>query len=202
MRRIVRGFLWLIKSVLLAIALAAMVVSISSFWQWGWIKISRITLTSDQVEERKFIFNYEDGRIGVWEGRRLLTGEFMDYGRKMAEANGMGWQSKAGFITSEFAPSRWDHSFGPFRWSFFVGKAPHDAGQIHSLSIPCWFVALLAGAWPLISLVLWNRRQRRRRLIRFQGCCAICGYDLRATPEPGGALLSRCPECGEACKSK
>lgn len=33
-------------------------------------------------------------------------------------------------------------------------------------------------------------RGRRRRL------CARCGYDLRATADPDGLLLPRCPECG------
>lgn len=41
--------------------------------------------------------------------------------------------------------------------------------------------ALLPGLWAL----LWVRRRRAAR----PGCCAACGYDLRASPE-------RCPECG------
>jgi hypothetical protein len=201
MRRMIRALLWLIKGTLLAVALAAMALSFSSFWQWGWIKVSRFTLAPDKVQERSIFLNYEDGRIIVADKHRLLTGEFIDYGRRNAESNGIGWQWKGGFITSEFAPSLLDHSFGPFRWSSLVGKAPHDAGSVRQVSIPCWFVALFAGAWPLISLVLWSRRRRQRRLIRLRGCCAICGYDLRATPEPGGELLTRCPECGAACKA-
>ena len=52
------------------------------------------------------------------------------------------------------------------------------------------FGALLAG---LVLLVLsWGDADRRRA----QSLCLGCGYDLRATPEQGGALLDRCPECG------
>jgi len=34
-----------------------------------------------------------------------------------------------------------------------------------------------------------------RRMPR--GLCEACGYDLRATPQAQGPLLSRCPECGK-----
>jgi hypothetical protein len=58
------------------------------------------------------------------------------------------------------------------------------------LSIPLWLPAALF-ALPLVAS--WRRR-RRARLDREGNRCAICGYDLRATPE-------RCPECGTAVES-
>ncbi len=53
------------------------------------------------------------------------------------------------------------------------------------IEIPLWVVILPPLVPPLLCLVPWLRRRRRRRL----GLCLVCGYDLRASPE-------RCPECG------
>jgi predicted amidophosphoribosyltransferase len=50
---------------------------------------------------------------------------------------------------------------------------------------PFWSLLLLCAALPVLRVGLAVRRRRVRR----SGLCAVCGYDLRATPE-------RCPECG------
>jgi hypothetical protein len=56
-------------------------------------------------------------------------------------------------------------------------------------------------AWMLmppcvIAPLLWLRRWRKQRRYSKPGHCRTCGYDLRSTPQGGGDLLPRCPECG------
>jgi hypothetical protein len=53
-------------------------------------------------------------------------------------------------------------------------------------------IARHRGPWP------WQWRRRRVYERERQGRCVACGYDLRADPEGGGALLACCPECGTA----
>lgn len=52
---------------------------------------------------------------------------------------------------------------------------------------PYWMVTLGLGFVP----ALWLGQSWRQRGELYHGCCTVCGYDLRATPD-------RCPECGKA----
>jgi hypothetical protein len=62
--------------------------------------------------------------------------------------------------------------------------------RLRYVIFPWWSLACLTALAPTLWL------GRRARTHRRPGLCPQCGYDLRATPGEGGALLSRCPECG------
>jgi len=70
-------------------------------------------------------------------------------------------------------------SFAKF---YFLYRDLDVNGQHTDVALPYWFLAVI-----LIIFPIWRLVRRTPR----GGCCAKCGYDLRATPE-------RCPECGIA----
>lgn len=61
MRRIVRGVLWIVKGVLLAIALGALFLWPWSYWLPGGLWVSRYTLGDNRVDH----VDFEVGREGV-----------------------------------------------------------------------------------------------------------------------------------------
>ena len=73
----------------------------------------------------------------------------------------------------------------------------HDGGRVQFRPLR-WSVLLGATAAAAGFALRRIARAERREALGAAGLCPTCGYDLRATPEAGGALLNRCPECGAA----
>jgi len=88
----------------------------------------------------------------------------------------MGWETP---------PPRtfWNH-FGFASWDDGLETSFTSIGR-HYFSAPIWLAVLAF----LILPGLWVIRRMRGSRRALSGQCAVCGYDLRATPQ-------RCPECG------
>ena len=199
MRRIVRVILWIIKGVLLAVALGALL-----FWPWSYwhavdLMVSRSAIRSDQVDYFNIAIGWEDGRIVVaqWNSKYGRESPPEDRNGTTIQSASWEWHLNSAEKLNWYHDS--DRSSDPIYWNSRVAKYPYGSFQSYWLSVRCGLVALLTAAWPLTSLtsltLLFRRRSRRRRLASV-GCCAKCGYDLRAMPKPGGELLTQCPECG------
>jgi hypothetical protein len=76
------------------------------------------------------------------------------------------------------------HQMG-FACFHLQGNTLQATNSSNTVTLPDWFIALLFLILPSMAIV----RIFRRRILARQGHCAICGYDMRATPD-------RCPECG------
>jgi hypothetical protein len=150
------------------------------------------------------------GTVTLWI-RSVWRGDVLIYSHP--DAQFFRALSVAGFISIQAAPHcpslhcglRW-HAFprGSFYWSPPTTRAsdgrlwsvtPYSGEQpqiaVWSITFPHGLLAAIVGIPLLIpSALRWRQSYiRRRRTAR--GCCACCGYDLRASP-------GRCPECGVA----
>jgi hypothetical protein len=98
------------------------------------------------------------------------------------------WSESADHIAHLWRNS--DQAWGLLGASLYVGGFGPGATVLGgtrirywALIVPLWMPTLLSALLPAIRLFHWRRGRRPDH------ACAVCGYDLRATPE-------RCPECG------
>jgi hypothetical protein len=169
----------------------------ASVWRERW------TIAADSVDWVGIAGTYASGRLGVVWGEQRHPKAERDIAMEEALRKGPGWTWES-YPTPVSVIDPWGNGgLGPIHWSADDSTVSEPNGgkreyRWRTFSLPCWLLALLAGAWPLASVALLIRRRRRASRRRRLNLCRLCGYDLRATPSPDGALLAICPECGSA----
>jgi hypothetical protein len=113
-------------------------------------------------------------------------------GEDLAEPRKIGRQGRFGFQRTDIHGPRVDDALWPWincghgtQLLGVVGRTGRRPREYWGFGVRVWPVALLATFLPAKYLRDWRRDSKRRRT----GMCAICGYDLRESPQ-------RCPECG------
>ena len=167
MRRLARHAFTALSALSLLLCVAVCVLWVRSYWTRDFYSHSDGSTIRAYVSERGG-FGYHEVTIGTrpawaWHLRSVPTQADTSSVPEMTRLQrwlGVAWR---------------DDTFA------FAGMGYEDKG---------WWVAYRAVAivlavLPTIWLVRWSRGRRRRSGTE----CAVCGYDLRATPE-------RCPECG------
>jgi hypothetical protein len=171
---------------------------VHSYWREDGVGWHSNHLANDRARMRHAFAHSTLGTIWIevsWENVTIVPGTYP--GPTSGSESGFNWHSgptrpprflqNLFYDRSGFAfESYWNR---PNRRSNFTGI---ESGV--RLVLPHWFVAVLSVILPDLS---WRGRKRRLRQHRLaHKLCVACGYDLRATPQAGGALLHRCPECG------
>jgi hypothetical protein len=142
--------------------------------------------------------------VGHWQRGGFVCSRSGTLGAEWWLRDNGGWRSRSatgwGYdswpIRSVETPHSWWRGFSYEAESFNNAlmtsdgrPAPVHMTYSHSLTVPHWFVLLLA----VLPSAFWlGGRARRRRRLR-ENLCLACGYDLRATP-------NACPECGTQAK--
>jgi len=179
----VKVFLWIVKGLLLLLAVGAVVLWPVSSRRSFWVGAARASFPP-QPNRLELRISCIDGWMVM--GRHRTT-KIIDYDMVFCE-EGEGWTWGGGVERL----ARWRETApedrGPVRWRSHHTSSYFTRDRVE-LFAHCWLVTSALALWPLTSIALMIRRRRKRHRRERIGCCEKCGYDMRATPD-------RCPECG------
>jgi len=192
----VRGFLWMVKGLLLITSLIALILWPLSYGYAGSARIAQCKLRPEPVDSLDMWASWDDGWIGVRLTYGSCLGEHHTYGHILIPVQKIGLEWSVQSFSHWFVNETDNSYFGPFRYHFVKEENNGHPFALRQVVLRCWLFALLSALWPVASLALLVRRRARSRCFPRTGRCSKCGYDLRATPEPGANLLALCPECG------
>jgi hypothetical protein len=155
----------------------------SAFWIWSWTGDRGLYWTKQNTDATAYHRTYISFEVALGEILANIDQSSLLQGRdRFIEENAPG-----GFgIISD--PRPFDIS-SQFIWGFQFRKTSSNVFGYRDTE---WIISLPASVILLASLVMpaiWYRSIVIHRRQISNGLCAICGYDLRATPD-------LCPECG------
>jgi hypothetical protein len=163
---------------------------------FAWERSTRFedTLTHwselDVPRERQLVAGHAQWRrVHVELQRGVLYVQRGTYAYGSAPQMGFSWGSAPlAFVDFRCAPATPDVRLGAAGFEFLEWNR-FPAWRDAEVRVPLWAMAAITAVLPgrAAGTALWRRRRREYG----PGRCAVCGYDLRATPQ-------RCPECGTA----
>ena len=134
----------------------------NGLWYWEASTVSNgIVLTTSPEDDLDAILGWRESSI-AWPNLNSIWHRHYE----------LSWCNRMGF----HADTTW--------FSTVHGRYGLTQGRVRRYEMPMWFIWMATALFPAERLLRFVRRRRKR-----PGYCAVCGYDLRATPD-------RCPECG------
>jgi hypothetical protein len=185
MRRLRRILLNLATVLSLGLGIAVVVLWVRSYLVSDSIYRSRWWIAGGQQDESAWWVMAGRGEVGVGRRRQQLTPVSFFLSERPPE-DSWKYARPAEVGATSFEPN------GFFQWlGFRYVDQPDPLAAVatnnyyREWNAPFWSLLLLCAPLPVARVWLALRRRRARG----SGRCAVCGYDLRATPR-------RCPECG------
>ena len=175
----------MIRRLFTILSAASLVLCVAAcvLWAWSYAQLTSVSW-ADAARTRSYAVVCSRGGVAVVVGRARPE-------QLVPEPGG----TSAVNLTDPFdVGDAWRQGqYGPAWGGFGVGRQRDSAVDYRLAMVPLWLVAATA----LLPPAAWAARRHRRSRIERRlaaGQCVACGYDLRATPEQGKALLGRCPD--------